>query len=158
MINRFKLTLEGVAYDIERRGDLILVNGQELACAAVDGNTIKVAGTPHEVAVRGASAVVDGITYAIEATGLSEPKPARRKAASASAADEAGAVAAIMPGLIIKLCKAEGDKVAEGEVVVVLEAMKMQNEIKAKRAGVVRQLHVKEGETVEMRQVLAVIE
>lgn len=157
MINRFKLTLEGVAYDIERRGDLILVNGQELPYA-LEGGTIKVSGNPHAVELRANSAVVDGITYAIEAHGLSEPKPARRKAASAAAADEAGAVAAIMPGLIIKICKKEGEKVAEGDVVVVLEAMKMQNEIKAKRAGVVRQVNVKEGETVEMRQVLAVIE
>lgn len=157
MINRFKLTLEGVAYDIERRGDLILVNGQELP-VTLAANAINVSGNPHAVELRGNTAVVDGITYAIEAHGLSEPKAGRRKAASAAAADEAGAVTAIMPGLIIKVAKKEGDKVEEGEVVVVLEAMKMQNELKAKRSGTVRQVNVKEGETVEMRQVLAVIE
>ncbi|HCF61601.1 MAG TPA: hypothetical protein DFS52_26845 [Myxococcales bacterium] len=157
MINRFKLTLEGVAYDIERRGDLILVNGQELP-VTLAANAIHVSGNPHAVELRGSTAVVDGITYAIEAHGLSEPKAGRRKAASAAAADEAGAVTAIMPGLIIKVAKKEGDKVEEGEVIVVLEAMKMQNELKAKRSGTVRQVNVKEGETVEMRQVLAVIE
>ncbi|MGI5862062.1 MAG: biotin/lipoyl-containing protein [Myxococcales bacterium] len=157
MNNRFKLTLEGVAYDIERRGELILVNGQELP-VEVTANAINVSGNPHAVELRGNTAIVDGITYAIEAQGLSEPKAGRRKAASTAAADEAGAVTAIMPGLIIKVAKKEGDKVEEGEVVVVLEAMKMQNEIKAKRSGTVRQVNVKEGETVEMRQVLVVIE
>jgi glutaconyl-CoA decarboxylase len=102
---------------------------------------------------------VDGIAYTIEPQGLEEPKPGKaRKAASAAAADEAGAITAIMPGLIIKINKKEGERVEAGEVVMVLEAMKMQNELQAKHGGVIKQIMVKQGETVEMRQVLAVIE
>jgi biotin carboxyl carrier protein len=157
MINRFKLMLEGVPYDIERRGELLVVNGQELPWAVAANGAISISGTAHTVELKGGSAVVDGITYAVEPQGLEEPKASKRKA-SAKAADEAGAVTAIMPGLIIKVCKAQGEKVAAGEVLFVLEAMKMQNELKAKGPGTVRQLNVKEGETVEMRQVLAVIE
>jgi len=43
-------------------------------------------------------------------------------------------------------------------VVIILEAMKMQNELHARQSGVVKQINVKQGESVEMRQVLAVIE
>jgi len=158
MINKFKLMLEGVPYEIERRGDVVLVNGQEFPWSAA-GGTFTVGGNPHTVEVHGASATVDGILYGIEPLGLEEPKPGKaRKAATAAAADEAGAVVAIMPGLIIKVNKQEGDPVEAGEVVIILEAMKMQNELQAKRSGVVKQINVKPGETVEMRQVLAVIE
>lgn len=159
MINKFKLNLEGVPYEIERKGDIILVNGLEFPWGT-SGPAITVGGNPHTVEVQGSQATVDGIAYAIEPVGLEEPKATRssRKAAAASAADEAGAVIAVMPGLIIKINKAVGDKVQADEVVVVLEAMKMQNELRAKQAGVVKEITVKEGDTVEMRQVLAVIE
>lgn len=158
MINKFKLVLEEVPYEIERKGDLILVNGQEFPWS-VNGGTYTVGGNVHTVEVHGKVATVDGITYAIDPQGLEEPKPGKaRKAASAAAADEAGAITAIMPGLIIKINKKEGDRVEAGEVVIVLEAMKMQNELQAKRSGIVKQINVKKGETVEMRQVLAIIE
>jgi biotin carboxyl carrier protein len=158
MINKFKLLLEGVPYEIERKGDLVLVNGQEFPWSVASG-TLSISGNPHAVEVKGTVATVDGIAYTIEAQGLDEPKPSKvRKAASASVADEVGAITAIMPGLIIKVNKQEGDHVEVGEVVIVLEAMKMQNELQAKRAGVIKQINVKRGETVEMRQVLAIIE
>ena len=158
MVDKFKLVLEGVPYEIERKGELILVNGIEFPWAIKD-NTVTVGGNAHTVEVRGNQATVDGIAFAIEAQGLEEPKLGKaRKVASAAAAEAAGAITAIMPGLITKLLKAEGDKVEAGEVVLVLEAMKMQNEMRAKRSGVVKQINVKAGESVEMRQVLAIIE
>ena len=158
MVNKFKLVLEGVPYEIERKGDLILVNGLEFPWMLKD-NTVTVAGNAHTVRVQGNSATVDGIAFPIEAQGLEEPQSARfRKAATAAAAEEAGAITAIMPGLIIKFNNQVGDRVEAGQVVFVLEAMKMQNELHAKRAGVVKQINVKPGESVEMRQVLAIIE
>jgi len=154
---KFKLTLEGVPYEIERKGDLLLVNGQEFPWK-IDGKSVNVGGNPHIVEVVGNSATVDGIAYPIEVVGLEEPKSTRRKAATAAAGDEAGALMAIMPGLIVKILKQVGDKVEAGDVVLILEAMKMQNELQAKQAGTIKQFLVKEGETVEMRQVLAIIE
>lgn len=156
--NKFKLHLEGSPYEIERRGDLIVVNGVEFPCGTKD-KAITVSGNAHTVKVTGTTAEVDGITYQIKAEGLEEPKATgKRKAASASAGDKAGAITAIMPGLIIKILKKEGDPVTAGETVIVLEAMKMQNDLHAKQTGVIRQLCVKQGDNVEMRQVLAVIE
>jgi biotin carboxyl carrier protein len=63
-----------------------------------------------------------------------------------------------MPGLVIKINKKVGERVEAGEVVMILEAMKMQNELQARQSGVIKQISVKQGESVEMRQVLAVIE
>jgi biotin carboxyl carrier protein len=157
MVNKFQLVLEGVSYEIERKGDLLLVNGQEFPWS-INGNTVNVSGNAHLVQVQGHSASVDGIAYPIEAQGLGEPRPGKARKAAAAAGDEAGAIIAIMPGLVIKINKKEGDRVEAGEVVFILEAMKMQNELHAKRAGIIKQINVKQGESVEMRQVLAVIE
>lgn len=157
--NKFTLMLEDSPYEIERRGDLMVVNGVEFTWALKDSHPV-IGGTPHPVKLSGASAEVDGIAYTIEVKGLEEPKgPSKsRKAASAGAAEAAGAVTAIMPGLIIKILKQEGERVEVGDTILILEAMKMQNDIQAKVAGTIQQMNVKQGENVEMRQVLCVIE
>ena len=54
----------------------------------------------------------------------------------------------VMPGVVVSLLVAEGDAVEEGQPLLVLEAMKMQNEIAAPAAGSVRLIHVQEGEAV----------
>jgi biotin carboxyl carrier protein len=58
-------------------------------------------------------------------------------------------IAAYMPGRVVVVSVAEGDAVEAGAPLVVLEAMKMQNEIQAERAGTVRKLHVAAGQAVE---------
>lgn len=62
-----------------------------------------------------------------------------------------------MPGNILKINASVGQKVSEGEVVVVLEAMKMENEIAAPKSGTVAQILVGKGEVVETGKVLLVI-
>ena len=157
--NKFKLTLDGQAYELERREGMMVVNGMEFAFERKE-SAITVAGNPHLVKLLDArSAEVDGIAHAIEVQGLEEPKiQGKARRATASAAEEAGALTAIMPGLILKILKQEGDRVAVGETVIILEAMKMQNELQAKTAGVITQMNVKQGDNVEMRQVLCVID
>ena len=54
-----------------------------------------------------------------------------------------------MPGKVVKVLVAEGDEVAAGVPVVVVEAMKMENELASTRAGVVQKVHVKPGDAVE---------
>ncbi len=63
-------------------------------------------------------------------------------------------IKAPMPGLVVKIEVAEGDAVREGQGVVIVEAMKMENELKAQAAGVVAKIHVAAGDTVEKDQVL----
>lgn len=157
MSKKFKLILEDVPYEVESKGDVMVVNGHEFSFS-IARNNVNVAGTQHTVDVRGPKATVDGFAYKIEAQGLEEPKPGKRHKTTHAAAEKAGAITAIMPGLIVKVLKKEGQKVEVGEKVIILEAMKMQNELQSKVSGTVKQVLVKEGESVEMRQVLVVIE
>lgn len=63
-----------------------------------------------------------------------------------------------MPGKIVRVLLRAGDEVAAGQGVVVVEAMKMQNEIKSPKSGRVIEVRVAEGATVNANQVLAVVE
>ncbi len=67
-------------------------------------------------------------------------------------------VAAEMPGKVVKLNVAPGTEVSEGQGVVIVEAMKMENEIPSPLDGVVKEIAVSEGQTVEEGDVLFVVE
>ena len=79
---------------------------------------------------------------------VAAPKAAPAPAAKAAAPASSGSVVAPMPGTILKVNKAEGDSVKAGDVVLVLEAMKMENEITAPADGVIASLSLTEGSTV----------
>lgn len=66
-------------------------------------------------------------------------------------------VRALMPGRVLEVRVAEGQRVEEGQVLIVLEAMKMQNEIRASSAGTVARCAVTAGETVEGRALMLLI-
>lgn len=68
------------------------------------------------------------------------------------------AVVAPMPGRVVRLLVASGDEVNARQPIVVVEAMKMENELRSPKAGRVKELVVKPGESVEAGRVLAVIE
>ena len=79
---------------------------------------------------------------------LQDPMKALLAAAGGAAAG-GGLLASPMPGKIVKILVKEGEAVAEGQTLLVMEAMKMQNELKSPSAGTVAKLHVEEGGTVE---------
>lgn len=62
-----------------------------------------------------------------------------------------------MPGLIVSVPVTEGQPVKKGDILVILESMKMQNELKCPREGVVSRLKVKGGDTVEQNQILLTV-
>jgi acetyl-CoA/propionyl-CoA carboxylase biotin carboxyl carrier protein len=154
MSREFSLTFDDTTYKIVVDGNSILVNGQPFVVGFEDDRVV-VDGTSYDVTLEGDKAMVGGIVYDLGIEGLSEERAGPR-ATTAAAAGE-GAVQAIMPGKIIRVLVAEGDEVAEGEVVCILEAMKMENELKAPKAGVVQVLHIQAGQDVEMGAVLAEI-
>ena len=63
-------------------------------------------------------------------------------------------IVAPMPGMVVKIEVAEGDRVEAGQGVAIVEAMKMENELRAGGPGVVARIHVREGDAVEKDQVL----
>ncbi|EKF9797129.1 sodium-extruding oxaloacetate decarboxylase subunit alpha [Vibrio cholerae] len=103
------------------------------------------------------SVKVDGVVYDVEVGPqgqLTSVLPAGQKAAPkptvATTIQGAEAVAAPLAGTIFKIQVEQGDEVAEGDVLIVLEAMKMETEIRAARSGVIQELHVKEGDSVRV--------
>ena len=92
---------------------------------------------------------------AAPAAPVSAAAPAAPAAPAAVAAGEA--VKSPMPGNILKINVSQGQHVEEGEVIMILEAMKMENEIVATKSGSIAQIAVSKGAVVETGTVLAVI-
>ena len=89
------------------------------------------------------------------------PKPAAAPAPAAPAKVSAGAgehyIDSPMPGKIVKLVASEGAQVKAGEVLLILEAMKMQNEITADSDGVVKKFNVAAGQSVKAHESLVIL-
>ena len=118
-----------------------------------------------------ATLTVNGEEYTVEMEKQAEPekpKPVVRQASSsdsseAGAAKSAGsasgtAVKAPLPGVITEICVAEGQEVAAGDTVIVLEAMKMANALQAEKSGKVSAIVVKVGQSVMEDEALVYIE
>jgi len=71
--------------------------------------------------------------------------------------DVEGAVKSTMQGMVVKLKVSEGDQVNAGDVVAVVEAMKMENDIQTPHGGVVEKIYTAEGEKVETGDIIMVI-
>ncbi|NDF23722.1 MAG: biotin/lipoyl-binding protein, partial [Actinobacteria bacterium] len=80
------------------------------------------------------------------------------RAAAASTSSGGGNVTAPMQGTIVKVLVEVGKAVSVGDAVVVLEAMKMENQLQAEKAGTVKSINVKAGDKVGAGDVLVVIE
>ena len=123
---------------------------------------VTVNGTKYDVEIEGGKATgtkKPAVAPAPQATGLSvTPKtPIASKPVAAPAATGAK-VTCPLPGTVISINVKEGDTVAAGQTLLVLEAMKMENNIDAERGGVVKQILVAAGATVMEGDVLIVIE
>jgi biotin carboxyl carrier protein len=99
---------------------------------------------------------VDGIPIPVSFPGLQ--RRTRRQDANAAAGSGQQVVAAPMPGRVVKVLVAPGDVVADRQAVAVLEAMKMQNDVRVARAGRVAEVRAIEGALVEAGAVLVVID
>jgi biotin carboxyl carrier protein len=67
-------------------------------------------------------------------------------------------IKAAMPGLIIEVNVKQGDKVTEGQALLIIEAMKMQNEMVSTRAGTIKKINIEKGQTVNSGDKLIIIE
>ena len=131
---KYKVTLNNRTYEVEvEQGEAMLVDEYE-------------AFAPAPAAVPAAAAPV--------AAPAAAPAPAPAPAAALAAGE---VVKSPMPGNILKIVVSQGQKVKEGDVLIVLEAMKMENEIVAPKAGSVAQIAVSKGQVVETGSPLIVI-
>ena len=86
----------------------------------------------------------------------SGPAPKQRRS-SGGKSKKSGKVTANIPGKVVTVEVSIGDEVEEGQVVMILEAMKMQNEIQAPVSGTVTEIHCEEGQSIEANVPLLVI-
>ncbi len=101
--------------------------------------------------------LVDGQPFRVE---IQDEQQRRLQGAAAKGEARAGkrVVTAPMPGKVVKLLVRPGDPVKAGDGVIVVEAMKMENELKAPTAGTVKEVRVEEGKAVSGGEALVVIE
>ena len=160
MVEQFMLTIDDTTYAIEFKGNQVLVNGYPMTIEW-DEDNLKVNGTTHNVELVGDQALVDGIAYAFEVEWPTDDSGMSGGAGGGTVpAAEAGegVVTAIMPGKIVRVDVREGDEVQAGQVVAILEAMKMENELSAPTSGIVKQIFVSPGTSVEQGQAVVQIE
>ena len=129
----------------------------------VDGEYFEVAvdpqnGVPHVSASGPVPAVARPAAAAAPAPAAAAARPAAAPSPAAPAvAPSSGAIVAPMPGLVVEYKVKTGDKVKVGDVVLILEAMKMQNEITAEKAGTVASINSSNGAQVAKGDVLLVV-
>ncbi len=92
---------------------------------------------------------IEGRTYIVEVGDGERKKSRKRRVTKSVGGLGTGAISSAIPGKIVAIMKSEGDEVEAGSVVIVLEAMKMQNEIKSSIDGTVKKVMCKPGERVE---------
>jgi pyruvate carboxylase subunit B len=126
------------------------------AAPSKDGYTVMVNNKPYAVKLEGDKALVNGVSYDIS---VKEGMDASASAAPAPAqpAGPGTEVKAPMPGLILRLEAQQGDTVEDGDLLLVMEAMKMETEIFAPCAGTVVEMKVTQGDQMKAGEVLAVI-
>ena len=123
--------------------------------------TVKVNGEEFEVEIElnddgTYEATVEGQTFSIEVPNAQVAPRARRGGGGKK--KKSGTVSANIPGKVVTVEVKEGDVVKEGQVILILEAMKMQNEIQAPVDGTVINVACEEGQAIEANVPLVVIE
>ena len=166
---KYITTVDGQEFTIEvnREGEVV-VNGEprELDAKSIDNNglyslLINHQSTEAMVELDEASGeyrvLIDGALYHITVA----DERAKRLAEAAGQAFGTGtgelSVKSPMPGLIVAIPIKEGEAITKGQVIVVLESMKMENELKAPRDGVVQSIKIQPRQAVEQGQLLVVI-
>lgn len=132
--------------------------GRDVLSLVIDGRSyeaLRESVSGDEASSAAANIVIGGIRHAAE---VRDPRALRSRRGMAGQGDGPRRILSPMPGKVVRLLAAEGTKVASGAGVVVIEAMKMQNELKSPKDGVVKRLAVAVGAAVNAGDVLAVIE
>lgn len=146
ILDEHHVAVDGVVYEV----DFETVSGQPVHSLLVDGKSYEAHVYPGD---NGWQVVLHGKLYPVI---VEDEREKRLREALGGGVAEQGEfhLKSPMPGLVVAVSVVEGQPVEKGDVLVILESMKMQNELKSPRAGTVTRLRVKPGDSVEQKAVL----
>jgi acetyl/propionyl-CoA carboxylase alpha subunit len=146
ILDRDHVIVNGVSHQV----DFESVSGQPLYSLLLDGHSYEAYVYSDDP---GWEVLLHGSLYPVEVV---DEREKRLLAASGKESFQDGELylKAPMPGLVVTISVLEGQTVEKGDVLVILESMKMQNELKAPRAGTISRLRVEVGDRVEQKQTL----
>lgn len=142
-MKKFKFTIRGNEYEVEIKG--------------IEGDTanIEVNGTTYEVGIQQEKVKASKTPTLVRPNVPVDRKDSKIKKTVSS---RAYSLKAPLPGSIFKILKHEGDDVKKGDTIMIMEAMKMENNIQSEKEGKIISMKVKEGDSVLQNDVLAEIE
>ncbi len=159
----FEATADGRTMRVEVRGQdgryTVVLDGRPLEVDARETGphflSVLLGGRSYEVGIEkrpgGYTVVLTDDVVAVDLVDASRAAPARRVSGPAR-------IAAPMPGKLVRVLVSPGQDVQAGQGLVVVEAMKMENEIRAPRSGRVKDVPAREGQAVETGALLVVVE
>lgn len=163
----FEVTIAEKTYQVELRREQAAwrcrLNGREMPVDVIAGEdgvlSLLVAGKSYEVKQESAGTetrvVVGQERFSVS---VRDPRSFRSRGHTGASAQGMKKITAPMPGKVVRLLAGVGSAVEMGQSVIVIEAMKMQNELKAPKTGVIKKINVPEGAAVEAGQSLAEVE
>jgi biotin carboxyl carrier protein len=141
-----KIIVDGTTYEV----DFESISGQPVFSLLVDGNSHEAYVYPDEEQWE---VLYQGILYHVL---VEDEREKRLRSSFGSGPSPTGEyyLKAPMPGLVVSILVEDGQAIAQGDVLVILESMKMQNELKSPRDGKISRVRVQEGDNVERKQTL----
>lgn len=163
---KYYTRVDNTEYEVEINGESILLNGEPvnvdlMRSGAAELYSVLFGGRSYEMLVN-----ADRFNYTINVRGVQfqvqvEDERARRMNRARrlpTLPDGELAITAPIPGLVVRVLVAVGDAIEEGQPVVLLEAMKMENELRAMRGGIVKSVLVAGGQRVDQNAPLIILE
>lgn len=137
-LSELQVTVDGEPFDlvyeeVDALGQVLALSDGKAYGASIEGSDSRI------------DIVIAGRLYEVE---IEDERERAAHAAADVAGRGGGVVNAVMPGVVVDVLVSPGDEVAEGQPLLLLEAMKMQNEIPAPSAGTVEAVHVEPGRAV----------
>ena len=163
MTTEIEIDGERHAVDARRDGErwTVTLDGRELSVDIVDAGgrwSVLIGSRSYEAAIEPGQAGAHVLFVNGRAFPVTVADPRAMFGRRADSGHRGGYILAPMPGRVVKVLVARGDAVVARQPLVIVEAMKMENELRAHRAGTVAEVRVSEGSSVEAQAVLVVLE
>lgn len=163
MADVVKVENQAIKVEVKKQGEkfCIFLNGEARQVKVADKRgshmTLIVDDKPFDVIFADDSTIiVNNQEYTVEI--LDEQVAKLMKTGAAESRKQELVVKAAMPGLIIEVSVKEGDKVTKDQGLLIIEAMKMQNEMQSPRHGIIKKINIKKGQTVNSGDKLIIID